>query len=223
MRNLLLLFVFSVLAASINFIFFLKFISSDKAVNRGLIQEVSSFHGAKTQARRCNVTPSLSDKAFRSQQGEDKFLLQNYFKHVCEGTYIEMGGLDGHTFINSWFFNQVMDWKGVLIEADPENYKKLIKNRKNELVPPIHAAVCDEESDVHWVSSSVRAVRGILEFTPKTFRDKWWGDLVNMPLSQVIRNAKVGNDNNAFFDFFSLDVEGMLNVFYFHSFSTARN
>eukprot|EP00956_Cyclotella_meneghiniana_P021912 scaffold40607_cov38-Cyclotella_meneghiniana.AAC.4 len=44
---------------------------------------------------------------------------------------------------NSFYLNQAMSWKRLLIEANPDNFKKLVSNRRNELVPPIHAAVCD--------------------------------------------------------------------------------
>ena len=68
-------------------------------------------------------------------------------------------------------------------------------------------------------------MRGILEFAPKTFHDNWWGDLVNnatvikcLSLSQIIRDATVWDSEKVFFDFLSLDVEGMFEIFYFRRF-----
>ena len=125
-----------------------------------------------------------------------------------------MGALDGLKYSNSHYFNKAMGWKGLLIEADPVNYKQLVMNRQNELVPPIHAAVCDEEREVHWVQGQ-GAVGGIVEFAPKRFQDYFWGkwkilgaEVVKcLPLSRIVQNAT--GDREAFFDFFSLDVEGM--------------
>jgi hypothetical protein len=127
----------------------------------------------RTRARRCNIT---QNSMYRSQRGEDKFLLERFFNNVCGGTYIEMGALDGITYSNSFYFNGALDWKGVLIEANPNNYKKLVLNRQFELVTPIHAAVCDKEKDVHWVSRNAGngATGGIFEFAPKEFQEKWW-------------------------------------------------
>eukprot|EP00956_Cyclotella_meneghiniana_P018351 scaffold30523_cov37-Cyclotella_meneghiniana.AAC.8 len=125
-----------------------------------------------------------------------------------------MGALDGLRFSNSFYFNQAMSWKGLLIEANPDNYKQLISNRRNELVPPIHAAVCDVEKDVHWISKG--PVGGIVEFAPESFKRQWWSksmidnaDAVTcMPLNQIIWNVTRQAGVKPFFDFFSLDVEG---------------
>ena len=172
----------------------------------------------KTQARRCNKTDdSISKIAFSSQSREDEFLLNEFFHNVCGGRYIEMGALDGERYSNSLFFNRALDWKGLLVEADPNNYKKLIENRKNELVTPVHAAVCDKKQDVHWVSyAHGGAVGGILEFAPKHFKDQWWNEklirnapvIKCLPLNDIVRNANIDENGHAFFDFFSLDVEG---------------
>ena len=172
----------------------------------------------KTQAHRCNITGNITSKfSFNSQRHEDEFLLNQFFRDICGGTYIEMGALDGIRYSNSLFFNQALDWKGLLIEADPNNYKKLVDNRKNELVTPIHAAVCDKKQDVHWVSRAWGGpTAGILEFAPKHFQEIWWDEkmisrapvIKCLPLNDIVHNASVERDGRAFFDFFSLDVEG---------------
>jgi len=43
--------------------------------------------------------------------------------------FLEMGALDGVTSSNTLMFEQCLGWNGVLIEADPFNFKKLRKNR----------------------------------------------------------------------------------------------
>ena len=45
---------------------------------------------------------------------------------------MECGGLDGETRSNSLFFEVERGWKGLLIEAGPKNFAKLLrKNRKS--------------------------------------------------------------------------------------------
>ena len=47
------------------------------------------------------------------------------------GFYVECGACDGEWGTNSLFFEKVRKWNGVLIEADPTNFQKLLnKNRK---------------------------------------------------------------------------------------------
>jgi FkbM family methyltransferase len=175
------------------------------------ISPPASLFTPKTQARRCQ---DASPSQFHSQSGEDKYLIENFFKNVCGGSYIEMGALDGSTFSNSFYFNKALSWKGLLVEANPINYAKLIKNRQHELVTPVNAAVCDKEQEIHWVSKG--AVGGIVEFASEGFKKTWWNetlirnaDVIKcLPLDQIIRDANLATNGHAFFDFFSLDVEG---------------
>ena len=61
----------------------------------------------------------------------------NYQKKKKEnGFFIECGALDGQVRSNTLFMEQHLGWQGVLIEADPKNYKKLLeKNRRSWSVP----------------------------------------------------------------------------------------
>lgn len=125
-----------------------------------------------------------------------------------------MGALDGETYSNSLYFNQALNWKGLLVEASPINYAKLIEKRQDELVPPVNAAVCDKEQDIHWISKG--PVGGIVEFAPEGFKKRWWNEktiknaevIKCLPLNKIISNANITTNGHAFFDFFSLDVEG---------------
>jgi hypothetical protein len=173
----------------------------------------SSSWQPKSGARACGETaPMTMDSAwYKSQEGEDKELLK-YFSNLCEGTYLEMGALDGVLFSNSHVFHFGLKWKGLLIEASPINYGNLIKNRKNEIAT-VHAGVCKERKPLHWVEGKGSAVGGFLEFATPSFRQQWFSE-------EAIRNAQVVDCKplkdllaetvgpRFFFDFFSLDIEG---------------
>jgi FkbM family methyltransferase len=133
---------------------------------------------------------------------------------MCGGTYLEIGGLDGISFSNSYLYNKGLNWTGVLVEASPRNYEQLIKNRPNEIAN-VHAGVCEKKMNLHWVEtpSGIRATGGFQEFAAPSFQKQWWSE-------EMIRNAtvvmcetleqilleKVGS--GFYFDFFTLDVEG---------------
>ena len=121
-----------------------------------------------------------------------------------------MGGLDGVRYSNTYLFNKVLGWKGVLVELGPINFVALEKNRPNEIVN-VHAAVCGERKLLHYVESG--AVGGVWEFATPSFREMWWKDIKLedtptvecMPLKDLLEeNAS----NTTYFDFFSLDIEG---------------
>uniref|UniRef100_A0A7R9WWS3 Methyltransferase FkbM domain-containing protein n=1 Tax=Craspedostauros australis TaxID=1486917 RepID=A0A7R9WWS3_9STRA len=164
----------------------------------------------KTQAIACQraVPPQLH----KSQWQEDQHLL-TWFNNVCNGTYIEMGGLDGVKFSNSHVFNKALDWKGVHVEADPRNYKNLVKNRPNEIAN-VHAGVCLEDRDLHWVHvPHDAAVCGFLEFAAEDFKKKHWRPFM-IKRAKVVKCRRFENilhevvGDSFHFDFFSLDIEG---------------
>jgi hypothetical protein len=124
-----------------------------------------------------------------------------WFHSLCDGTYIEMGALDGRTFSNSYVFNRGLGWKGVLIELSPENYEKLVVNRppSNEQAV-VNAGVCAEPQALHYFSGVLvdddadhnyaeggfkdkrkeatnGAVSGIYEFAAPSFIEMYWKNI----------------------------------------------
>lgn len=165
-----------------------------------------------TSAHLCPKVPIEELKPhLYSQKGEDETLLK-WFNELCGGTYIEMGALDGLKFSNTYVFNRMFDWRGVLIELSPVSYKQLVKNRPNEIAT-VNAAVCSNQKTIHWYQASAAATSGIWEFTAASYRERWWANarledttpIECVPLQDILtRHAP----NHAFFDIFSLDVEG---------------
>ncbi|KAK1737305.1 hypothetical protein QTG54_012172 [Skeletonema marinoi] len=86
----------------------------------------------KTAARACEQPVNLHESWYKSQSAEDRHL-QRWFKDICHGTYMEIGGLDGVTFSNTYVYNKGLNWSGVLVEASPMNYLQLVRNRPNEI------------------------------------------------------------------------------------------
>lgn len=176
----------------------------------------TSQQSFRSQVTPCDqINPKDHSSFFKSQAMEDKTLLQ-YFNGLCNGTYMEIGGLDGITFSNTYAYNKLMGWKGVLVELGPNNYKQLVKNRPHELAT-VNAGVCGEQQKLHYVErQDLAAVSGIVEFAPQAFQDQWWAsidlkdpnqvkELDCIPLTEILQ-THVGD--TFFFDFFSLDVEG---------------
>ena len=66
---------------------------------------------------------------YYSQCGEDKFLNDTFFKNKKNGVYIELGALNGVLISNTKFFEDKLNWKGILIEPHPEEFERLKCNR----------------------------------------------------------------------------------------------
>ncbi|ODM94854.1 Protein Star [Orchesella cincta] len=59
-------------------------------------------------------------------------LIRKILNNMTKGFFVECGGLDGETRSNTLFMEMHLGWKGLLVEADPNNYMQLLtKNRKS--------------------------------------------------------------------------------------------
>ena len=152
----------------------------------------------------------------KSQDGEDRYLVDTYFKGLCGGTYLELGALDGVRFSNSHLFEFGFGWSGVLIEPNPKSFKALQTNRpKNRLH---NVAVCDVSREVHFMRGDEGAVTGIFEFMAPSFRAEWFKGSASSRLEDVSDKIRceplrrvLGKDGlreKKHIDFLSLDVEG---------------
>ncbi|EKX31742.1 hypothetical protein GUITHDRAFT_98750, partial [Guillardia theta CCMP2712] len=149
----------------------------------------------------------------RSQSGEDEFAYRNFFsasiKHkrlAGNGTFVELGALDGLTFSNTHAFEKSFGWHGLLIEADPSNFAKLVSHRPSQIL--VHAAVCSNLSVVDYVTSGHPAVKGILQFMSPQFLRGWHRTyqltkILCVPLEYVLNMFAIVH-----VDMLSLDVEG---------------
>ena len=89
---------------------------------------------------RANATGRLrewitsKDAPSHSQEFEDVHLFLTFFDEPRwtrargGGVYVELGALDGEKFANSLFYQRVLGWHGVLIEAALQNFLILARN-----------------------------------------------------------------------------------------------
>lgn len=152
---------------------------------------------------------SIDSQTLRSQSKEDEVLL-SYFPSLCGGTYIEFGALTGSKYSNSHVFRFSLNWKGVLIELSPTNFKELQRYRTDEIAV-VNAGICNMEQTLHFVDGG--PVGGIWEFMTPTFRSIWWKNttLADTQEFQCYRLQQI-LDKHAptikYYDFMSVDVEG---------------
>jgi FkbM family methyltransferase len=67
---------------------------------------------------------------FHSQVGQDRFLLENFFRGKRGGVFVDVGAYDGETFSNSLFFERTMGWTGLCVEPLPSAFARLRATRK---------------------------------------------------------------------------------------------
>ena len=47
------------------------------------------------------------------------------------GFFVECGALDGETRSNTLYMERFLGWTGLLVEADPSNFKKVLSKQRN--------------------------------------------------------------------------------------------
>jgi FkbM family methyltransferase len=119
------------------------------------------------------------------------------------GIYLEMGALDGSTFSNSRLYEYCAGWDGILVEAQPNNVKKLYENRPCAVIIP--EGVCSASTDGSPSTISMSTHEGTaFDLSTREFSENVEGvDVLCRPLSVMLEEYDVTRIN-----FFSLDVEG---------------
>ncbi|CAM9428420.1 unnamed protein product, partial [Heterosigma akashiwo] len=129
------------------------------------------------------------------------------------GFFVEIGGNDGRHATNTQQFERCHNWKGMMVEGNPENFKKLRKNRPF-LITIGKAACLEGETEVQFTKDA-KAAAGVLDYMNEDFIKNWHSrrrgktketKTVTVPCSTM--QAMLDEHNVTHVDFFSLDVEG---------------
>ena len=124
----------------------------------------------------------------------------------CNGTFLELGALNGISLSNTLFFEEYLGWNGVLIEAQPNNAAELMKNRKK--TTNYAMAVCDEGTKTVQITGA-GAIGGMVQHMHDKHLDNMLSinndtfDVPCAPLGHLLNKAGVKQ-----LDLVSLDVEG---------------
>lgn len=153
--------------------------------------------------------------SYNSQSGEDEYLNTKYFKNMRRGIFLEMGALDGVTFSNTKFFEDSLEWNGILIEPNPVQFKKLVENRPKCKLYEALVSDIPGEVEFRYFLDELSAVSGVKDTLPPKFLTAWFDNdlfqhnpqataiMKTCTLTEIVRHSGVDH-----IDFLSLDVEG---------------
>jgi FkbM family methyltransferase len=66
---------------------------------------------------------------YKSQYGQDKWIIENIFKGMTHGYFIDIGAGDGEILSNTWVMEKEFNWSGICIDPCNVTWEKLKKNR----------------------------------------------------------------------------------------------
>jgi FkbM family methyltransferase len=154
---------------------------------------------------------------YYSQSKEDIFLNHNIFKNKKNGVYIELGALDGILFSNTKFFEDSLNWKGILIEPHPEKFKQLEINRPNNFLFNNLVSCHKEILEFRYFTDTHAAVSGVENTLSQYHFDTYFENndeslkllqqnkifIKPITLTEIVKETSLTH-----IDLLSLDVEG---------------
>ena len=143
-----------------------------------------------------------------SQFTEDATVFEAFYELPlkCDGVVVEMGGLDGRTYSNSWFFQYALNWRALLVEALPDNYEKMLVNRPD--ATNVFGAICPGKS-ITFLTGRDPATGGGAKDMSEGHQKTWTNEnstLVEVPC--MLMPAVFKKHGIKHVDLFILDVEG---------------
>lgn len=85
-----------------------------------------------------SIRRKLKEDGYFSQYGQDKWLVENFFKNNQMGFFVDIGAHDGISFSNTYYLEK-LGWDGVAIEPNPEVFSLLERNRNCNI---FNCAIC---------------------------------------------------------------------------------
>jgi FkbM family methyltransferase len=145
---------------------------------------------------------------YYSQNGED-FIISKLFGDVTEGTFLEIGCIDGRRFSNTLLLEQ-RGWRGMCVEAHPDYIELLKANRPNSVV--VHCAVGEEDEDNVTFFANARGTLSTLDRSQEErFRrdyKPWFSGFEEKLVNKRTVSSLLDEHEMPDVDVVSLDVEG---------------
>lgn len=142
---------------------------------------------------------------YYGQMGEDSHIHRRYFPSFRNGVFLEMGAHNGISFSNSKFFEDTLNWSGILIEPNPSLFADLCKNRQKTINIPY--AISKTEGEIELYKNC--ALSSVKSNTTEEFFKQWHNQYTEIIKVPSRRLDSILNENYITrIDFWSLDIEG---------------
>lgn len=150
---------------------------------------------------------------YYAQCQEDILLNEYIFKNKQNGIYVELGALDGILYSNTKFFEDQLNWTGILIEPHPEKFKSLQLNRPNNFLFNNLVSCHKEPLEFRYFVDCHAAVSGVENTLSQWHIDTFYEPCNFLPQNKIFIKPVslteiVRSTNLTHIDFLSLDVEG---------------
>lgn len=139
---------------------------------------------------------------FRSQAGQDLWVFGEVFNEQRNGFFLDIGAHDGVAGSNTYILENRYDWQGICIEANPDTFDLLKRNRRCQCVN-----VCLDQADGKIAFAKRDAFSGIISSETDNKPGSPEGDVIVAPtttLSNLLGRLSAPKK----IDYVSIDIEG---------------
>lgn len=182
-------------------------------IKRTLVKGTGSYRLSKPRGQlkpaNTTATPPLSWSQYAQDQLIDRFLRQKR-----GGFFVEIGGYDGETNSNTLFLEKERGWNGLLIEANPYLYKKMVE--KDRQCYMINCCISNDVPEMTFLmADALTAAENVLSSSHKeridreqneSLADPNYGGFVTTQCFSLMDILDMIGQRHI--DYFSLDVEG---------------
>jgi len=151
-----------------------------------------------------------------SQNNEEQIII-NLFKGKRNGTFLDIGANDGVTLSNTFYLANNYGWTGLLVEASPKAYERLLKNYEliDRDIDFQNVAIGKEDGTMQFWESGELLNKGDIALVSsgvKSELDRWISlnmpfEKIKVPMTSVA--TMLSRSRHTHFDLLSLDIEGM--------------
>jgi FkbM family methyltransferase len=136
-----------------------------------------------------------------SQAGQDFWVLGEVFNEKRNGFFVDVGAHDGVELSNTFLLEKRYGWGGICIEANPESFEKLEKNRR---VTCLNACVDSEDRVVEFAK---RGMLGGIVSAGTDIKEAEPHEVLRLPTQTLIDILRRNKAPNAI-EYLSIDIEG---------------
>lgn len=139
-----------------------------------------------------------------SQFGQDIHVINNIYKGIKKGYFVEVGSSEGIGGSNSLLMERIYDWDGICIECNPIYFNTLKNSRKCNI--STNAVYDEDDLELDFYNASIGGHSGLVD-TMLNDNVKNYSKIIKVKTKKL---TTILNEFNApnFIHFLSLDTEG---------------
>ena len=145
--------------------------------------------------------------AMLSQKAQD-FWVASILGEKQDGFFLDLAAADGRTHSNTFYFEKVFNWRGILIEPNPTFFTQLEQNRTGTCINEVVSNACHSLEFRYDNGQRGGIVASDTDNSPAARGDELPAATIEQRMARPLTDILDELEAPDYIDYFSLDVEG---------------